>query len=739
MSTTHRKVLTKMAAPAQHSRYWLDSSIFTMEDEDDSNTSLGPDLGKMMRLAAVRRGIANFVQILTQKAIPVVFSNGKNSYTDGKEIVIAADEDPTKFDPMVGLALHEASHVLLSDFDFIKSVFGLRNGNITYWSGKRWGMPVLTSMLHPALASILKKYDTHGHDYHYEYSHTGNAMLDHIKDIMNILEDRRIDKYVYQNASGYRPYYDALYQKYFFTKDIGKNLKYNPQWRTPTVENYINRLLFAFHPDSDLTALAGLPELVKLMDIDTIERLGAESPKNSAGKYLWKESIKFDDMPVLWKEANLLYAYILKFVALAATAPQNQSEEEASQQPPSIPQIGEVNEVAKHLQDLPNMDGMPKTPEEMEPTVPDTPPPSKSAPFNEKKGNKEVEDVKKMMDGELKRKKISAAEAAAIYSMEEAAAELVDVKGSGVPFGHCMVTRKITDAVINSEWFPFGTRSEWVIRANEASIAAGRRMGAILEQRLQVRNDPIMTTQTRLPQGNLDRRLLAQLGMDITSVFNKTRIDQHRPVMLHLTLDASGSMSGDKWSSVVTVATALAYLSTRMRNVDAIISLRGGLDIPMVSVLFDSRKDTFKQYQRYMKQIRPTSNTPEGLCYTATLDMILETISTHDVYLINFSDGEPAFSYSSRAVMHKGDGYFSYGGQVAFDHTRHMVQRMRERGVKILSYFISDTSRYVSPSSSERISKAFRYMYGQDAQFVDVRNATEVLRTLNKLLLARGA
>ena len=114
----------------QHSNYWLNDDLFDIDnpvlgvddDEDDDIVKKeGTDLSRLMRLAAIRRGIGNFVQILTNKNIPVNFSNGNDSYTDGDTVVISADTDHKKFDPMVGLALHEASHILLSDFAFLKA------------------------------------------------------------------------------------------------------------------------------------------------------------------------------------------------------------------------------------------------------------------------------------------------------------------------------------------------------------------------------------------------------------------------------------------------------------------------------------------------------------------------------------------------------------------------------------------------------------------------------------------
>jgi nitric oxide reductase activation protein len=99
---------------------------------------------------------------------------------------------------------------------------------------------------------------------------------------------------------------------------------------------------------------------------------------------------------------------------------------------------------------------------------------------------------------------------------------------------------------------------------------------------------------------------------------------------------------------------------------------------------------------------------------------------THTTYFINFSDGEPGcgFSYNGRT--------FDYGGHSAFKQTKGVVNRMREIGIRVMSYFINDG--YYGAGSSKT---AFKDMYGHDAEFVDVRNVLQVLKTLNKLLLIK--
>ena len=104
----------------QNSSFWLNDS-----DNIDVLTGEKLQLGKdYIKLAATKRAIANFVQIVTGKNIPVKFSKRGDSYTDGTSVTITANLKDKDFDPAVGLALHEGSHILLTDFDTLKDLDG---------------------------------------------------------------------------------------------------------------------------------------------------------------------------------------------------------------------------------------------------------------------------------------------------------------------------------------------------------------------------------------------------------------------------------------------------------------------------------------------------------------------------------------------------------------------------------------------------------------------------------------
>ena len=127
------------------------------------------DAGDPVELASYKRAISNFCNILTGQSIPVKFK-GSDSYTDGKTINISSNINEKNFDPTVGLALHEASHILKSDFEFLKNL--------------EYNIPSEIFVL--AEAKGISKYEAIGH----------------VKNLLNYVEDRRIDYFVFKTSPG---------------------------------------------------------------------------------------------------------------------------------------------------------------------------------------------------------------------------------------------------------------------------------------------------------------------------------------------------------------------------------------------------------------------------------------------------------------------------------------------------------------------------------------------------------
>ena len=103
-----------------NSSFWL-SDNFLNDDIDVLTGEVSKDnTAHLIRLASYRRAIANFVNLVTGKDIPVTFNQRGDSYTDGERVVISANLNEKEFDSAVGLALHEGSHIKLSDFNILK-------------------------------------------------------------------------------------------------------------------------------------------------------------------------------------------------------------------------------------------------------------------------------------------------------------------------------------------------------------------------------------------------------------------------------------------------------------------------------------------------------------------------------------------------------------------------------------------------------------------------------------------
>jgi len=75
----------------------------------------------------------------------------------------------------------------------------------------------------------------------------------------------------------------------------------------------------------------------------------------------------------------------------------------------------------------------------------------------------------------------------------------------------------------------------------------------------------------------------------------------------------------------------------------------------------------------------------------------------------------------------------SYYQDNALGHTKKMVNEMRTRGIKVLSYFIGD-----SDYGREGTMKDFKTMYGKDAEFVDVTSVMSISKTMNKKFLEKN-
>ena len=221
-----------------NSSFWYDDfetdDIIVNQLSDKEKKSLD-----LYKLASSKRAISNFVNIVTNESIPVKFKERGDSYTDGKSVVIGSRiTEPKDFDVAVGLALHEGSHIKLSDFKLLNDIYNL----------------VPTHVKDGAIKKGI------------------NNSIEIIKNLWNYVEDRRIDNFVFKSAPGYRDYYRKMYDKYFNDKLIDKALL-SDEYTDETIDSYMFRIINLHNKNTQLSSLKGLRAIYRLVGLNTISRL----------------------------------------------------------------------------------------------------------------------------------------------------------------------------------------------------------------------------------------------------------------------------------------------------------------------------------------------------------------------------------------------------------------------------------------------------------------------------------
>ena len=665
-----------VAKKSNYSSFWLDndwdnnSSIF-----DDEPIKKGVDL---VALASYRRAVSNFVSIVTGLSdIKVTFKSNGDSYTDGKQVVISSKLDDKLFDSTVGLALHEGSHIKLSNFDFLK---GLENH-------------IPTEYYNRAEVFGWSRYD----------------VIEKVKNLLNYVEDRRIDHYVFTSSPGYKGYYHSLYEKYFHAKVIDKALK-SSEYTSLDWDSYIFRIINLTNKNSDLTALPNL---------DTIRGL------------VFKNVKTLESTEHAFHIALGMFDIILNSLDVNIVNPKEEEKEGKSEDGESL-EGGEGSEG----------NGGDESSEDMKPSGDNDGKPELSD-AQKKQLQNAIEKQKKFMKGDIAKKGLSKKDKKSLESVESAGMSYVDVAGE-VTDGwsgkktptKVMMVKKFTKALAESDTIQMIQRPNYTwggTESNQEAINKGLAMGTILGKKLQVRGESRETKWSRLDSGRIDKRLIAELGFGNEKVFNTSFIESYSDAFLHISVDASGSMSGDKWTNTMTSISAIAKACSMINNVDLVISFRttqntdgnnysrGGKYYPLMLIAYDSRVDKILKIRNLFKLLVPNGTTPEGLCFEAIMKEIEPASKDKDSYFLNFSDGMPMF----------GNDDIDYHHDTAINHTAKMVKVIRERGVKVLSYFVGDSYEM------ERSVKTFTRMYGKDAEFVNVTSVLSIAKTMNKAFLTK--
>ena len=675
----------------------------------------------LIQLASYRRIVSNFVFILTHLDIPVQFCSQEKStlnFTDGRIIHLSASiRKKSDFDWSVGIALHEASHIMLTDFNLVERTFSV--------------IPI------PIPAPLKKQAK--------EKNLSEKNIARVCKWVWNYIEDRYIDSYIFKEAPGYRGYYKAMYEKFFNNPIISKGLK-SSGFRKRNLVSYEYRVINLTNPDTDLDALPGLRQIAELIDIENIFRLSKTSERLDLAyrvaeiviKNIKKQKTSDDQNPAK-STIKKVHEKLSSKECLAPDGiggPQNeennsnQDEEDGESDPDDA---GEMEDLSS--EDLKKLIGF----------------------FNE---------LRNILDHKYQNVKegVTNRQQSILSVIEESGITLV---GTGYGFSgdykqasvECIIVKKLTKQLIDSgqNVFPLAAKdfcapgkTRYAPEAYDQSVAKGFTLGKLLGKKLKIRGEENTIKFIRKSAGKIERRLLADIGAGMENIFNRVKIERYNKARLHISVDSSGSMFSDsKWCPTMTCVVAICVAASMIENLSVSVSFRStinleGYDVPYIVLAYDSKTDPISKVRQLFPYLRANGATPEGLAFEAIAEefIIGRKTTEQDHYFLNLSDGEPC--YIIAAEKNKYGVGFNYAGEIGALHTKAQIDKIRSKGVKILSYFIDgDYNRSiwssVIQSSGKQLSlnQLFKIMYGNDAKMIDVENITDVARTINKLFLSK--
>ena len=223
------------------------------------------DIGQVENLslfdyASIQNSISNFVKIITDRDdIKVEFAslNEEGGKSTKDTITISSQIYKENIDSIVGLTLHEASHILLTDFDFQKDYIQGGNNNRNFHS------------------------------------------------ILNWIEDRRIDHHILSSIAGYRGYYAKLYDKYFNNLRVKTQIEHSKNRDSKNIHCWIFHLINMISKHRDIKALPELDKLYNIIDLKNIDRLKSTQDAYELALEVWDfindrvEGDIYEHIPVL--------------------------------------------------------------------------------------------------------------------------------------------------------------------------------------------------------------------------------------------------------------------------------------------------------------------------------------------------------------------------------------------------------------------------------------------------------
>lgn len=664
-----QKQANKFNAKQNYSKFWMEDSFYKGDRfVGIGSASQSSDIVKLVKLNSYRKAIANFVTILTGQNIPVRF-HGNTSYTDGKSVTISTDIKDNNFDVTVGLALHEASHIVLTDF------------------------------------SYLTRMDSSG-------KHA--SQWDLWKNLVNWIEDRRIDQFVFSTSPGYKAYYHKMYDYYWNAEKVTKGLKSNLYREPADQDSWLFRIINSLNPASDPNALPELDTILKLIDVGNIKRLKSVAEVGDIASEI----------------LEIMNKYINKQGGTTNQPDPGQGEEgdeEGDEEGTELTPAEEAS-IRNMLRDQKDF-------------------------LNNKTGKKSAtKTLQKKLENLAKNDNISMQTVGEgkfrnnclIYDLtnSDLIGRFADVRTTHQKLRAEQgayssspeldkASRELRD--LSTSIFPYGFASTSVSREYKDAIKRGYDMGGLLGKKLQIRNESRDLVYNRMRTGHIDNRRLSQAGYGVETIFKQVQTDCYKKANLHISLDGSGSMMGAKWANTVQMCMAMVRAATYVQNLDIQVTIRstgeGKTQPPIMVFCYDSRRNKPQHLINILEGFSPNSYTPEGLCFEGLLarNGFIPSSNELDSYLVNLSDGEPS-------------GVPGYDGIAALQHTKKQVDKMRrELNMGILSFFIEEgDSESKMQRATQTFNTKFKQMYGKDSALVAADEVLAIAKQMNQTFLQKA-
>lgn len=676
--------------------YWIKDSLFDKKVSMFEKES--QDRYDHFALAQYKRAITNFVHIMTaDKTINVVYNSKDINNTNGKTINLSASIKEKDFDANVGLALHESSHILYTDFNFVNNFLRKPYNEIKSSDG----IGIFDGITVSDSGHVISDISVRTHD-NVLWSYSSK----HLFTIINIVEDLYIDALSYMKAPGYRGYYKSLYQKYFGDDKITRGF-YDNQFHKPTLNNYFYHICNIRNPYRNLKALPSLEEIWNLLDIKNIKRLTTQQDRLDVAIKVFNLIVRNVKLEEDKDETNN--------DSTENSGKDEQNTNDGLSNSDSNGQDGDSDEITSSSSSQTIPDGV-----EQKPLT------EKQLAQIEKLLEKQIE----LINGEVNKTKLGKPDLDKVEAIDsvDIKEKLTgkDVADSGIK---TLILRNVTKSFMSSDMahgFGIGINS-WRKRDVEKSI----NLGKLLAKKLQLRNEERSLASTRLKSGKIDARLLHEIGFDNFEIFKKINITEHTPSHIHISIDQSSSMSGSYFENSVKFAVMFATAAKLIKNIHVVVTARSTYyrhsgnkkhtltNAPYIMYLFDSKKNNLDHIRTVFSNIQANAYTPEGLTFEAIYDEIVRQSANTDAYFINLCDGEPCAD--------------NYQGYSAKQHSRKQADKIMSKGVNFMSYFFGNDYGFknvkeVYPKNSYRLENAdevnmiVKYMNDQLLKSVSNKN-----------------